>query len=109
MYSVHTGIHSLEYIVEAVLTGTHYDLNELKPIYAAYNSIDLDKGRSSWKLKEAIGKRLLQEGGSNEEIIEEEEDKQAVGKWQGPSSTGTEQDITKEQKVGLFGWTVANQ
>ena len=99
MYSVHvqddTGIHSLEHVVEAVLTGTHYDINELEPIYAAYNSTVLDKGRSSWKLKEAIGERLLQHGGSSEEIIDEEEDKQA-------------QDITKKQKLRLFGWIVAN-
>jgi len=140
MYSVHkqddTGIHSLEHIVQAVLTGTHYDINELKPIYATYNRTDLDKGRTSWTLKQAIGERLLQHGGSNEQIIEEEEDKQAVGKRllehagskeelkrllehagskeeliedERRSSTGIQQDITKKQKLGHFGWIVTNQ
>jgi len=47
----------------------HYDRSELKPIYAAYKSLDLAKGCSAWKLREAIGSRLLQEGGSSHDPI----------------------------------------
>ena len=118
-----TGSHSTEHIVQAVLTGTNYDINELKTIYSVYSSADLEEGRSSWTLKQAIGKRLLQHAGSDEEIIEEEECKQAVGKRllehagskeelieeERRSSTGTEQDITKKQKTGHFGWIITNQ
>jgi len=48
IYSVHkqddTGKHELAEIIEGVLTGTHYDRSELKPIHDAYQSIHLTKG-----------------------------------------------------------------
>ena len=56
-----TGKHNLDEVIEGVLTGTHYDRSALKPIYDAYQSINLAKGCSAWKLREAIGSRLLQE------------------------------------------------
>ena len=112
----HPPAHTLFYTSRSTTTDISptirllYDINELKPIYAAYSSADLEEGRSSWTLKQAIVKRLLQHAGSNEEIVEEEECKQAVGKRllehagskeelieeEGRSSTGTEQTITKK-------------
>ena len=62
IYSVHkqddTGKHCVEFLIQAVLTGTHYDLSKLKPIYDAYTRLVLDKKGSSWKLQKAIGEGL---------------------------------------------------
>ena len=59
IYSVHgqddTGQHSVEFLIQAVLTGEYYDLSKLQPIYDAYTRLDLDKKGSSWKLQKAIG------------------------------------------------------
>jgi len=83
MYSVQkqedTGMHSKDSIIQAIETGTHYDINELKPIYAAYNSAELDEDGTSWTLKQAIGERLVEHAHS-EDIIQADECKQAGGK-----------------------------
>jgi len=59
IYSAHgqndTGQHSVEFLIQAVLTGEHYDLSKLKPIYDVYTHLDLNKKGSSWKLGERLG------------------------------------------------------
>jgi len=113
------GRHSKDSIIEGIVTGTHYDINELKPIYAAYKSANLDEGGTSWALQQAIGKRLVEHARS-EEIIEEDECEQAGGKQllehadskddlievEECKQVVTEHDITNKLKTGQFGWFI---
>jgi len=79
-------------LVNAVKTGTNYDINGLRPIYDIYRSLKIGDFCSSAQLMRAIGERLPEHGSSSTtqktELSEEE----------GCSSKKESQPMTKKQK-----------